>query len=70
MDPVDTGRKLNVHNAFRRRPGRLLDVLCTFNLCPASAQESVVKHLASMSILSASFKISNIFTYYPNMKIS
>ena len=67
MDPVDTGRKLNVHNAFRRR---LLDVLCTFNLCSASAQESVVEHLASMSILSASFKISNIFTYYPNMKIS
>ena len=32
--PVDTGRKLNVHKAFRRRPGRLLNVLCTFNLCP------------------------------------
>ena len=30
--PVDTGRKLNVHKAFRRRPGRLLNVLCTFNL--------------------------------------
>ena len=30
--PVDTGRKLNVHKTFRRRPGRLLKVLCTFNL--------------------------------------
>ena len=36
--PVDTGRKLNVrktfrrHKTFRRRPGRLLYVLCTFNL--------------------------------------
>ena len=30
--PVDTGRKLNVHKTFRRRPGCLLDVLCTFNL--------------------------------------
>ena len=30
--PVDTGRKLNVHKTFRRRPGRLLNVLCTFNL--------------------------------------
>ena len=30
--PVDTGRKLNVHKTFKRRPGRLLNVLCTFNL--------------------------------------
>ena len=34
--PVDTGRKLNVHKTFRRRPGRLLNVLCTFNLRLAS----------------------------------
>ena len=33
---VDTGRKLNVHKMFRRRPGRLLNVLCTFNLGPVS----------------------------------
>ena len=33
--PVDTGRKLNVDKTFRRRPGRLLNVLCTFNLRPA-----------------------------------
>ena len=32
ITPVDTGRKLNVHKTFRRRPGRLLNVLCTFNL--------------------------------------
>ena len=31
-NPVDTGRKLNVHKTFRRCPGRLLNVLCTFNL--------------------------------------
>ena len=30
--PVDTGRKLNVYMTFKRRPGRLLNVLCTFNL--------------------------------------
>ena len=30
--PVDAGRTLNVHKTFRRRPGRLLNVLCTFNL--------------------------------------
>ena len=34
--PVDTGRKLNVHKTFRSRPGRLLNVLCTFNLRPKS----------------------------------
>ena len=34
--PVDAGRKLNVHKTFRRRPGRLLNVLCTFNLRPVS----------------------------------
>ena len=37
MIPVDTGRKLNVHKTFRRRPGRLVNVLCTFNLRPVSA---------------------------------
>ena len=26
--PVDTEPKLNVHKTFRRRPGRLLNVLC------------------------------------------
>ena len=30
--PAVTGRKLNVHKTFRRRPGRLLNVFCTFNL--------------------------------------
>ena len=34
--PVDTGRKLNVHKTFRRGPGRLLNVLCTFNIRPVS----------------------------------
>ena len=35
--PLDTGRKLNVHKTFRRRPERLLNVLCTFNTRPVSA---------------------------------
>ena len=34
--PVDAGRKLNIHKTFRRRPGRLLNVLCTFKLRPVS----------------------------------
>ena len=32
ISTVDTGRKLNVHKTFRRRPGRLLNEFCTFNL--------------------------------------
>ena len=34
--PVDTGHKLNLHKTLRRRPGRLLNVLSTFNLRPVS----------------------------------
>ena len=29
MDPLDTGRKLNVHKTFRRRPERLMYVQFT-----------------------------------------
>ena len=39
--PVDTGRKLNVHKTFRRRPGRLLNVLCMFNLRPVPTGEAL-----------------------------
>ena len=35
-NPVDTGRKLNAHKTFRKRQGRLLNVLCTFNFPPVS----------------------------------
>ena len=34
--PEDTGRKLSVCKTFRRRPRRLLNFLCTFNLRPVS----------------------------------
>ena len=40
--PVDTGRKLNVNKTFRRRPGRLLNVLSTFSLLPVSAGEIIL----------------------------
>ena len=35
-NPVDTGRQLDVRKTFRRRPGRLLNVFCTFSLRPVS----------------------------------
>ena len=34
--PLYTGRKLNLHKTFRRRPGRLRNILYKFNLRPAS----------------------------------
>ena len=42
--PLDTGPKLNVHKTFRRRPGRLLNALCTFKLRPVSRQCTFVRH--------------------------
>ena len=36
--PVYTRRKLDAHKMFRRRPERLLNVLCTFNLRPVSTR--------------------------------
>ena len=43
--PVDTGRKMNVHKTFRRRPERLLNVLCTFNLRPVSTGLTITEGL-------------------------
>ena len=34
MYPLDTGRNLNVHKTFWKRPGNLMNVLFTFNLRP------------------------------------
>ena len=42
-DPVGTGRKLNVHKTLRRRPGRLLNVFCTFNLRPVSTRYGTIR---------------------------
>ena len=39
---VDTGCKLNVHKTFRRRPGRFLNVLYTFNLRPVSTGTAAI----------------------------
>ena len=39
-DFIDTGRKLNVHKTFRRRSGRYLNVLRTFNLRPVFTEEN------------------------------
>ena len=46
--PADTERKLKVHKTFRRLPGCLLNVLCTFSLRPVSTRQlSSVSRLCS-----------------------
>ena len=55
-DLVNTGRKLNVHKMFRRHPGRLVNVLCTFNLIPVSTGET---HLLCLGIRQ-NFKTSSL----------
>ena len=44
-DLLDTGRKRNVRETFRRRPGLLRNVLCKFNLHSVSkSQQGEVFH--------------------------
>ena len=50
INPVDTGRKLNVHKTFRRRPGRLLNVLFTFKLRPVSTGKGLIEIWAEQTI--------------------
>ena len=60
MLPVDTGRKLNVHKTFRRRPERLLNFLYTFNLCPVSMGFMTRHHFASKFLKEISIIIISI----------
>ena len=55
--PVNTGRKLNVHKIFRRRPGRLLNVLWTFNLRPVSTGQYAIQNRNSLNNFSIYIKI-------------
>ena len=48
MIPVDTGRKMNVHKTYRTRPGRLLNVLCTFNVRPVSTVMMMIKMIVCL----------------------
>ena len=63
-NPVDTGRKFNVHKTVRRRPGRLLNLLCTLNLCLVSTgnvcSKSILRTLGVIYYLIKIFRITNI----------
>ena len=62
---VDTGRKLDVHKTFRRRPWRLLNVLCTFNLRPVSTGKFwliITLRFKLLSFLEVMKKINDLTT--------
>ena len=51
---------MNIHKTFRRRPRRLLKVLCTFNLRPVSISVSLVNvslRAAKSGIIESNFQI-------------
>ena len=56
LTPLVTGRKLNTHKTLRRRPGRLLNVLCTFNLRHVSSGN----HNALLELFSFNVRFSSV----------
>ena len=70
--PVYTGRKLNVHKTFRRRPGHLLNFLCTFSLRPVSM--GILIYLYSVTKFSSGVNpfmhvLKNGQTYFKNLAV-
>ena len=58
---LDTERKLDVHETFRKRTGRLLNVLFTFNLRPVSRGYNVFTSLKNVA--------SVLFETFPNIHV-
>ena len=56
--PIDTGCKLDVHKTFRRRPGRPLNVLCTFNLHSVSTGWLIVQSTTIEEFIEAAIYFS------------
>ena len=56
--PLDTGRKLNMHKNFKRRLGRVLYVLCTFDLRRVSRGKQLLKDVAEKSCFENFGKLS------------
>ena len=68
INSVDTGRKLNVHKMFRRRSGRLLNVLCSFNLRPVSTGN--INHCKNELFTYDSVLLRNIKAHIFNVNLS
>ena len=75
--PVDTGRKLNVHKTFRRRPGRLLNILCTFNLRVygvllllfLSVSSLILRYLLINPTTSSAVVYLHLVSYFHNFRV-
>ena len=67
--PLDTWRTLNVHKTFRKRPGHLLNVLCSLKLHPVS--KGILHRDISRSafVRCCHFPIEETFSYF-SLKIS
>ena len=61
---VDTGRTLKVHKTFRRHPGRLLNVLRTFNLRPVSTRMMVKREIILTKHLTCRLNFSLIMLVF------
>ena len=59
---LDTKRKLNVHKTSRRRPGRLLNVLCTFNLRVVSTAYGYIIFFVTMVNVFIRFNYIDVLT--------
>ena len=59
--PVDKGRRLNVHKTFRRCHGRLLNVLCTFNLHSLCAVFLLRRHVLRLHSLISYYCLFSLF---------
>ena len=68
INSVVTGRKLNVHKMFRRRSGRLLNVLCSFNLRPVSTGN--INHCKNEPFTYDSVLLRNIKAHIFNVNLS
>ena len=69
--PVDAGRKLNVHKTFRKRPGRLLNVLCAFSLRPVSMGLCAASILQIIHMKLATFRAMLLFCFgHSRIKLS
>ena len=60
MQPRRCRTLIEVHKSFRRRPGRVLNVLCTFNLRPVSTRKFFL----------ATFLFFSVFRYCGFIKIA
>ena len=56
--PLNKRRKSNIYRTFRGRPGRALDVLCTFNLRPVSKE--LVVHVMRCAIWYHLYNLKNV----------